>query len=187
MINTTTPGGPFLSIKFLYKNPIGQFFTKQRFKSKDNIIRLASNDPELANDKQLAEYVQSIPNAIRYKGLLLQGYLVYTKVLTQIENFDIRPDDVWVVTYPKSGTTWMEEILSLIFSDGDLESTNKKLLVERVPHLEVGKPLGHIKWLKSIKSPRLMATHLTVDCIPSQLRQTKAKVGFSIISVFGIY
>lgn len=168
----------FMSIKFLYQNPIGRQLTKERLggKNKYSGIWYAKDDPHLDRDPQLEEYIHSIPNALRYRGLLLQGYLVYAKVLRAIENFDVRSDDVWLATYPKSGTTWTEEILSLIRFDGDVEANNKTLLAKRVPHLEVGKPLGHIKWLKSIQAPRLLATHLPVEHIPAQLRATKAKV-----------
>lgn len=173
-----------MSIKFLYQNPIGRQLTKERLgKAKYAGIWYAKDDPHLDRDPQLEEYITSIPNALRYRGLLLQGYLVYAKVLRAIETFEVRPDDVWLCTYPKSGTTWCEEILSLIREKGNVEAVNKTLLAKRVPHLEVGKPLGHISWLKSINGPRLLATHLPVEHIPAQLRATKAKVSKSKISL----
>src|SRR5699024_1892802 len=137
----------FMLIKFLYQNPIGRQLTRERLGKNDKYagIWYAKDDPHLDRDPQLEEYIKSIPNALRYRGLLLQGYLVYAKVLRAIESSEVRPDDVWLVTYPKSGTTWTEEILSLIRTDGDVAVNNKTLLAERVPHLEVGKPIGHIK------------------------------------------
>lgn len=173
---TLEPQGRHLlfSLRFLYKNPIGRALLTERASNNwRKSIHLAASEPKLAEDAQLAEYVRSVPNAIRYKGLLLQGYLVYPKVLKQIESFEVRPTDVWLATYPKSGTTWTEEILSLIFSDGH---ASQKLLAERVPHLEVGKPVGHVRWLRRLPSPRLIATHLDVEHVPTQLRHLKAKV-----------
>src|SRR5699024_9182489 len=94
----------FMSIKFLYQNPIGRQLTKERLsKNKYAGIWHAKDDPHLDRDPQLEEYIHSIPNALRYRGLLLQGYLVYAKVLRQIEHFEVRRDDVWLITYPKSG------------------------------------------------------------------------------------
>lgn len=170
-----------LPLKFLYKNPIGALITKDSLiNDRDGCIQKAKNDPNLEKDPLLSQYVNSIPKAIRFKGVLLQGYLVYSKVLRRIENMEIRPDDIWVCTYPKSGTTWTEEILSLIYTEGDLEKASDKLISDRVPHLEVSKPFGHMKWLKSICSPRLLATHLNTNCIPAQLRENKGKVVGSI-------
>ncbi|XP_075591880.1 sulfotransferase 1B1 [Dermatophagoides farinae] len=167
----------FITLKLLYRSPISALLTKDDNSNNNGCeIRKAKNDSNLKKDEFLAKYVLSIPKAIRMNGLLLQGYLVYPKVLRRIENFEIRTDDVWLCTYPKSGTTWTEEILSLIFADGDIDAVSKKIIAERVPHLEVGKPFGHLKWLRSIRSPRLLATHLNVENIPGQLRQGKAKI-----------
>lgn len=171
----------FLTLKFLYQSPISVLLTKDSKNGKDNCeIRKAKNDPNLKNDELLSKYVLSIPKAMRMNGLLLQGYLVYPKVLRRIENFEIRNDDIWLCTYPKSGTTWTEEILSLIFANGDIDACSKKIIAERVPHLEIGKPFGHLKWLRSFRSPRLLATHLNVENIPGQLRQGKAKVKLNL-------
>ncbi|XP_054154337.1 sulfotransferase 1B1-like [Oppia nitens] len=164
-----------ISLKFLYNNPLGKLFTNDKI-SKNSVVILAETDPDLDSDQQRAQYVRSIPKALLFKNLLLQGYLVNPKFLKKIDNFQIKSDDLWLATYPKSGTTWTEEIISLIYNNGDIDKVKDKLLATRVVHFEVGPPLGHSRWLKKLKSPRLLATHLPVTHIPSQLKQSKCKI-----------
>ena len=48
-------------------------------------------------------------------------------------SFKIRPDDVWIVSYPKAGTTWTQHIVRLIKNAG---KDDGKKLDEAVPWIE---------------------------------------------------
>ena len=43
----------------------------------------------------------------------------YLKLADDLYRFPTRDDDVWVVTFPKCGTTWMQETLSMVVSNVD--------------------------------------------------------------------
>ena len=55
--------------------------------------------------------------------------------LEKIKNFPVYHDDVWVVTLPKCGTTWMQELTWLIMNDVDIEKSKIGQFF-RVPFLE---------------------------------------------------
>lgn len=169
-----------ISLKFLYSSPLGALLTGAGRSGKcpesDDQVLPADRDPAVAGDPAWASYAASIPRAQSYKGVLLQGYLLHPHVIRGLADFKIRNDDVFIVTYPKSGTTWMEEIVSLIMNGGDPDRVKNKLLVYRVQHLEVGPPVGHLWHLRKTRSPRLLATHLPLKLIPKQLQQAKCKI-----------
>ena len=79
----------------------------------------------------------------------------FADIAEKIYNFKLRPDDVWIVTYPKCGTTWtqvgnkfnklkhlkniLKEILWLLTHDLDVATLSKKQQLETVPFIEFNK------------------------------------------------
>jgi len=56
--------------------------------------------------------------------------------LKRIKNMEIFEDDVWVVTYPKCGTTWTQEMVWMIGHNLDYKSSFNTRLDDRFPFLE---------------------------------------------------
>lgn len=93
---------------------------------------------------------------------------------SELENFEVKHDDVWVATYPKSGTTWCQEMVWLICNDLDYDTAKTKHLKKRFPFLDISLihdlPDGRISFdnVKSMTSPRFIKTHLPVSMLPKQ-------------------
>ncbi|XP_033321872.1 sulfotransferase 1E1 [Megalopta genalis] len=60
----------------------------------------------------------------------------YTEQANGFYNFKARSDDTWVLSYPRSGTTWTQELVWLLSNNLDIERARKQLLAERFPFLE---------------------------------------------------
>ncbi|KAM5133570.1 sulfotransferase 2A1-like [Callospermophilus lateralis] len=87
--------------------------------------------------------------------------------------FVIKDEDTVLVTYPKSGTHWLVEILCLIYSHGDTKWIRSVPIWERSPWIESD---GGYKCLNESEGPRLMTSHLPFQLFPKSLFTSKAKV-----------
>uniref|UniRef100_A0A8D0C1A7 Sulfotransferase n=1 Tax=Salvator merianae TaxID=96440 RepID=A0A8D0C1A7_SALMN len=109
----------------------------------------------------------------KYKGCYFLTGCATAEYLDSLQNFEIRDNDVFLVTYPKSGTVWTQNILSLIYHEGHRNGTEKISLMERVPWLEY-KP----KRIDFDRCPssRLFASHMPYYLVPRELKNRKGKV-----------
>ncbi|KAM9374069.1 sulfotransferase 2B1-like [Phaethornis superciliosus] len=108
-----------------------------------------------------------------FAGVSLPGHLHTQESLAFAATFHFSPTDVLIATYPKSGTTWMQEILTLMFSRGDI------LPAKTIPNWERAPWLEQIYSRDALPEPaahRLITTHLPARVLAPALRQAKAKV-----------
>ena len=114
----------------------------------------------------------------------------------RIWNMQPRPDDVWIVTYPKSGTTMGQELIWQMSRGCHVGSEESKTqLFTRTPFLEFGglkkecgcdecvkipeRPLylqDPIAYTESLESPRIIKSHLPVSMLPPNLLETSKVV-----------
>lgn len=60
----------------------------------------------------------------------------YYKYADRIRRFRVRDDDVWIISYPKCGTTWTQEMVWLLGNELDYATGAKVDLSDRSPFLE---------------------------------------------------
>ncbi|XP_065093838.1 sulfotransferase 1B1-like [Ochlerotatus camptorhynchus] len=93
---------------------------------------------------------------------------------SELTNFEVKHDDVWVASYPKSGTTWCQEMVWLICNGLNYDAAKTQHLRKRFPFLDISLihdlPDGRSSFQKveSMTSPRFIKTHLPVSMLPKQ-------------------
>ncbi|XP_034102118.1 uncharacterized protein LOC117566679 [Drosophila albomicans] len=98
-----------------------------------------------------------------------------------IHDMEVLEDDVWIVTNPKCGTTWMQELVWLLMNDCNFEAALSKDLELRSPFLEFDYLIHRdvdraLKPVQDLSSPRVIKSHLQLALLPAQLWQKKPKV-----------
>ena len=98
--------------------------------------------------------------------LLPAGLLGLVKQSTDLQlrflSFRVREDDIFIATYPRSGTTWLQMILYQLTTDGSMDFTH---ISQKSPWLErmFQAPRNA---LHTMPSPRLLKTHLNYGSVP---------------------
>ena len=104
---------------------------------------------------------------VRISGLKVLGPFDADWVKS-MKDIKLRPDDIWIVTYPKCGTTWAQQIVRLIINRGKEDGLK---LDEAVPWVEffTSIPALGFKYhvdIDKMASPRAFKSHFPYDLMP---------------------
>ena len=107
-------------------------------------------------------------------GTINFPFFIFQADMDLIEKeFVVQDEDVYVVTFPRSGTTWTEQIVHLLVNNGeqgDQRLTDAVPWVETLPH----RPNGMQEFLKTLRGRRLFTSHLPLQLMP-RAKDTTAK------------
>ena len=112
----------------------------------------------------------------KYNGVVLPR--LTSERWEQLKHFPLRSDDVFIATYPKCGTTWVQQMVKLLRTGGQGDSVR---LDRSIPWLEVlesdvGKLIlgytGDMATSADVLSPRAFKSHFPYEFIPGGLPHT---------------
>ncbi len=139
-------------------------------------FKMSSTNQDNSSNKP-TDWREWLQDLVKYKDTTLIASALAENLETIHKEFNFIDGDIVVASHPKSGTTWMQNIVSLLMNDGNPEKVKGQLLYLRVPWLE-GKEdpecdCGY-KLLETRSSPRLMKTHVYGSLVPpAMLDKTK--------------
>ncbi|XP_062813249.1 sulfotransferase 1C1 isoform X1 [Anolis carolinensis] len=96
-----------------------------------------------------------------------------------IWNFRARSDDLLICTYPKAGTTWIQEIVDMVQHGGDLQKCARAPIYERIPFIDICLPEFNISGVEKANaraSPRTLKSHLPIQLLPPSFWKQKSKI-----------
>lgn len=90
-------------------------------------------------------------------------YMLYGKIkaITTPIDYESRDDDIFICTYPKSGTTWVQMILYQLTGDGELNHPHISLAI---PDVEMDVLFGPGD-IRQYKPPRILKTHQPYESV----------------------
>ena len=110
----------------------------------------------------------NLPTMHVVNGVIVPDFIIKEE-LDKLKDIPLRADDVWVVAYPKCGTTWTEHIVTLIRNGGEEDTRNVN---EAVPWLEAIKHSPHVSPdfnVDDLPSPRAFSSHFSYNLMPCGL------------------
>ncbi|XP_069030065.1 sulfotransferase family 5A, member 1 [Embiotoca jacksoni] len=109
-----------------------------------------------------------------FHGISFPGHLHTQDSLQLALEFQFQDSDILIASYPKSGTTWIQEIVTLISSRGDPHLSQTVPNWSRAPWLEQYYRAAVLE--ASSTTPRVITTHLPHHLLGPALQGSRAKV-----------
>lgn len=107
--------------------------------------------------------VRTLPE---FCGSAVAGRFVTQAQLDSLKDLELFPDDTWVVSFPKSGTTWIQQIVRLIHARGEDDGGK---ISDVVPCLEAASCFGSDVSISSLQRPRAFKSHFPYHHMPCGL------------------
>ena len=82
-----------------------------------------------------------------------------------------RTDDVFIASFPKSGTTWTQQIVRLVYSRGLIHDSDPPLHAI-IPWLDDSEDLPDLSVVDSMVSPRVFKSHNPYHLLPRKLTES---------------
>ncbi|EDV94391.1 luciferin sulfotransferase [Drosophila grimshawi] len=126
---------------------------------------------------------------------VLPGHLIiprkYIEVGESIRSLPVYEDDVWMVSYPRTGSTWAQEMVWLLGNQLDYEAAKQDLRI-RSPLIELSALFStdHHQWVadsygstveqvRNLPRPRYARSHLSWQLLPEQFETVKPKIVYT--------
>uniref|UniRef100_A0A336MF91 CSON014070 protein n=1 Tax=Culicoides sonorensis TaxID=179676 RepID=A0A336MF91_CULSO len=105
----------------------------------------------------------------------------FEKYVDEIRDLKVYDDDIWILSYPKCGSTWAQEAVWLLMNDLDFDGGGRVPLNMRVGFLELSSlvelPNGNsVDTVKKMSRPRIIRSHLPITFLPKDLWTVKPKI-----------
>jgi hypothetical protein len=101
-------------------------------------------------------------SSIVIEGMRFFSKLYDPQVVRSAMAYSARANDVFIVTIPKSGTTWMQVIVHALLTNGRAFDNDIDDYIARNPFLEMHGQQA----IETMRRPGAIKTHLLFDCLP---------------------
>ncbi|XP_059510282.1 amine sulfotransferase-like isoform X1 [Stegostoma tigrinum] len=125
-------------------------------------VHAPDKESTMENSEETVKYFQ-------HNGIIFCSSIHSVERLEWLKDFNIDPDIPLLIAYPKSGTTWMQQIISLILCD-DNESTKQMDLYLRAPRIESA------RFKLESTDYQLLSTHLNYQMVPNSVKNKMHKI-----------
>lgn len=116
---------------------------------------------------------------LQLESMMHQGILILKCEIEEIKKMEMKEDDIWVCSFPRSGTTLTQELVYLV-ETLDFDTAKSVQLDERFPIIDVLDErfpyYKGVKFVEQMPSPRMVKTHLQYDFLPDELQNGKGRI-----------